>query len=245
MKEILLRARKFYRVLSVPLLRKAYFRYGVVASVEHYAVLNSLDTVETVVDIGANRGQFSLLARHFFPFAKVFSFEPLPNPVQSFRQLFAHDRFVRLYNVAIGPIKSESLMHISSREDSSSLLPIGDLQAKLFLNTGEVDTAHVTVAPLYCFLNLDDFVGISLLKIDVQGYELEVLHGCESLIERFTYIYCECSFVELYLGQHLFSSVSCWLANKGFLIKGVYNVHYDLDGLAIQADFLFARRIAS
>ena len=245
MKEFLLRARKFYKVFSIPFLRQAFFKHRVVASVEHYAVLMSLANVESVVDIGANRGQFSLLARYFFPRAKIYSFEPLVNPVSSFRCLFASDPLIHLFNVAIGPVKTDAFMHVSAREDSSSLLPIGHLQSSLFSNTREVGTACVNVAPLSTFLSSDDFLGTSLLKIDVQGYEYQVLLGSESYIDRFTYIYCECSFVELYTGQNLFSDIVGWLADRGFVVQGVYNVHYDLDDIAIQSDVLFVRQSSS
>jgi len=80
------------------------------------------------------------------------------------------------------------------------------------------------------------------LKIDVQGFEYEVLSGCESLLEKFDQVYCECSFVELYSGQKLVPDVIQWLASRGYLLVGIYNPHYDDNGHAIQADFLFDRK---
>jgi hypothetical protein len=81
----------------------------------------------------------------------------------------------------------------------------------------------------------------ALLKVDVQGFELEALRGCEDLLGRFAYVYAECSFVELYAGQALADEVIAWLRERGFKLRGVHNMDYDRGGQAIQADFLFAR----
>ena len=75
----------------------------------------------------------------------------------------------------------------------------------------------------------------------MQGFEWEALRECESLLSKFEWVYCECSFVELYLGQKLAADVIDWLANRGFRLKGMYNPSYDRYGQAIQADFLFWR----
>jgi FkbM family methyltransferase len=237
------KARRLSRVLQVPLWREAVLKHRVAASIEHRAILKALGQVNLVVDIGANRGQFSLLVRHLFPFAKIISFEPLAAPAETYRNVFAGDTQVLLFRVAIGPRESQMLFHISARDDCSSLLPISDLQVKTFAGTTEVGTTSVDVSPLSNFLGPEVIVDGSLLKIDVQGYEYQALVGCEKLLNRFSYVYCECSFVELYSGQQLVPEVVGWLAARGFMIKGVYNVHCNSDGVAIQSDFLFERQI--
>src|SRR5690606_18103140 len=81
-----------------------------------------------------------------------------------------------------------------------------------------------------------------LLKLDVQGFELEALAGCEEILERFDWVYAECSFVELYVGQGLVDEVIAWIRERDFVIRGIYNVVKDSAGWAIQADCLFQRR---
>ncbi len=229
---------------SVLLVRRSLYRnalqYGVAAAIEHEQLLASLDCT-TVIDIGANRGQFALVGRHCFPHARIFSFEPLPEPAAVYRQVFSHDSEAVLYDSAIGPKPEQRTMQVSARDDSSSLLPISSLQREIFPGTNEVGTVDVRVAPLNAFVREDDFVGPAMLKLDVQGFELEALRGCESLLSRFDWVYCECSFVELYSGQKLAAEVIDWLSGKGFQIKGIYNPVYDREGRAVQADFLFRR----
>jgi len=236
----LIKVGKLAAILKSPYYRKRLLRHRVAAGVEHVRVLSGLDCC-TVVDIGANRGQFALVARQCQPDARVISFEPLPAAASKFRAVFANDDRVTLHEVAIGPVPRDATIHVSQRDDSSSLLPITSTQAALFPGTEETATATVRVAPLREFIQAPDILPPALLKVDVQGYELEALRGCEDMLGQFAYVYVECSFVELYGGQALADEVIAWLRERGFRLRGVHNMDYDRGGRAIQADFLFAR----
>lgn len=131
-------------------------------------------------------------------------------------------------------------MHVSARDDSSSLLPIGEAQTRIFPGTGEIGTTEVETGPLDCFLAADQIVSPALLKLDVQGFELEVLKGCDALLPRFSHIYAECSFLPLYEGQALADEVIAWARARGFRLCGFANPIYAADGRLVQADFLFA-----
>lgn len=108
--------------------------------------------------------------------------------------------------------------------------------------TAEIGTQPVRVARLADRLSEEDIEPRALLKLDVQGFELEALAGCEDLLDRFDWIYAECSFVELYAGQAFADEVISWLRERGFALRGVYNMTYDDSGQAIQADFLFKHK---
>jgi FkbM family methyltransferase len=195
-----------------------------------------------VVDIGANRGQFALVARRCFPDARIDSFEPLKEPADRFEAVFARDENVHLHRLAIGTNQGEAIIHVSGRDDSSSLLPITKAQTTLFPGTGERETRTIRVAPLMAVLEERDILSQALLKLDVQGYELQALQGCESLLHCFAYIYAECSFMELYEGQALADEVIAYLQEHDFRLQGIYNMSYDTKGRAIQGDFLFLQK---
>jgi len=232
---------KLAAVLRVSKWRQALLRYRVAAAVEHAVVLRDLGDCRTVVDIGANRGQFALMAWQRFPKARIVSFEPLPRPVASFRATFSSEARVSLHEAAIGTDAGEAIIHVSKRDDSSSLLPITATQNATFPGTAEASTATIRVGPLREFVTEEQIEAPALLKLDVQGFELQALQGCESLLHLFAHVYVECSFVELYAGQALADEVIAWLRNRGFKLRALYNPAQDKGGRVVQADFLFAR----
>jgi FkbM family methyltransferase len=218
-------------------------KHWIAAGVEHEAALATLHC-DWIVDIGANVGQFALVARQTFPEADIWSFEPQPNPANEFARLFSNDPKTKLVVAAIGPVDGEAVMHVSAQNDSSSLLPISKFQSDVFPGTGEVGTATVYIAPLEKFLEGHEIGVNGLLKIDVQGYELEVLKGSVSHLRNFSWIYIEASFVELYKGQALVHEVIEFLRNRGFLLVGLFQPHIDSARRTIQGDFLFRRMFA-
>jgi FkbM family methyltransferase len=236
---------KFKRVIKLISILKSLFysrallMHGVAAATEHELVLTNF-FCNTVIDIGANRGQFALVSRKCFPNAKLIAFEPLPIPSKTFKYLFHKDSNVKLYQHAIARKKQIMHINISLKDDSSSLLPISKLQTKIFPGTEKIHSLEIKAAPLNSFVKLVDINKPSLLKLDVQGYEFEALQGCESLLSEFNYVYCECSFIELYLGQKLASDIIVYMADKGFKLSGIFNMTYSDDlKIAVQADFLF------
>ena len=231
------RLRKISYILKSKRLFSSLLFDQVLAATEHHPILSI--GFRTVTDIGANRGQFALAAKKWSPDAKVVAFEPLPTAAFKFRKLFHQDEDIILHQVAIGPINGETTLHVSASDDSSSLLPISQLQETLFPGTQEVGRMTVKIGRLSDYVTAEDIIAPALLKIDVQGYELEALRGCEDLLSCFQYVYTECSFRELYSGQALAYEVIDWLWEKGFQFNGIFNVVNDKNGHSVQADFLF------
>lgn len=237
-------ARRVRKIARLPFVRgglRALLEYRVLASGEHLDILSKLDC-ETVVDIGANRGQFLLAARHSFPGARIFAFEPLAAPRQIAERLAESDPLTRIFPVAVGESLTAAVMHVSRRDDSSSLLEITDAQASEFPGTEERAREAVTVGPLTKYLGREEIRTPALVKIDVQGYELAALRGCGELLTYFEWVYVECSFRELYRGQAMADEVICWLRSRGYNLRGIYNLCSGRDGEPLQGDFLFARR---
>lgn len=237
---IIRKIKKLFFLLPVSFYRKALF-FGVAAAIEHEKLLKN-KTYKTIVDIGANRGQFSLVARNTIKKAKIYAFDPLEISEKVFNKVFYNDKNINFFNVAIGPSPEKRTMHISKKDDSSSILSIGKLQSDLFPGTEESHEATINVDRLDSFINESHIESPALLKLDVQGFEYEALIGCKKILTLFDEIYCECSFYELYLGQKLANDIIELLSNNGFVLDGIYNTSYDKDGCAVQSDFLFKKR---
>lgn len=231
---------KILRVLWISEYRSALLRARVFASTEHDAILAGL-MLDTVVDIGANRGQFALCARRLYPLARIYSFEPLRRPASVYRRVFAHDAHAQLFKSAVADSAGEAIMHVSRWDVSSSLLPFAQAQHDNYPLTEEAARETVRMGRLSDYLDADAIRGTALLKLDVQGFELAALRGCEGLLECFSYVYVEVSFIELYTGQALAGDVTQYLIEKGFGLAGVANLSSGRSRRPIQCDFLFAR----
>jgi FkbM family methyltransferase len=218
---------------------RAGLRHGVAATIEHEAALAG--RFASVVDIGANRGQFTLLCAGLYPKARIFAFEPLPGPYAILALIAARHPRIRTHQAAIGPSAGPAQMHVMRPDDCSSLLAPTARQSAIFRGSGHSGVATVALAPLDVFVTARELAPPSLLKLDVQGFELQALKGCAGLLDRFAAVYVECSFERLYADQALADEILAYLAERGFGLKGVYNAVYDGGGRAVQADFLCAR----
>jgi FkbM family methyltransferase len=224
------------------LLRRAGYRAalvnGVAAAIEHEQFVGSLE-IGTLLDVGANKGQFSVLVRELHSNATIHAFEPLREPASRFRQVFRNDTNTLLYEMALSDEPGAATIHVSARPDSSSLLPISNAQSAIFPGTGEKEVREIAVNRGDDILGATELRGPIIIKLDVQGFELSVLRGMPRLLGASSYVYAELSFVELYVGQPLASEVIGWLASKGYALHGIYNLSTSSSGLSIQADFLF------
>ena len=236
---LLRRARKLLALVAVP----AYWRglrQGVAAAVEHETA--ALDhPYRTVIDVGANRGQFLLVAARRFPAARLIAFEPLAGPREVLGRALPRRRPVRLFELALSDRSGEATFHVSRADDSSSLLPIGPDQVSTFPGTDEVAQLSVRTARLDEVLEPADLEPPVLLKIDAQGGELGVLEGATGVLDRVATVLVECSFAELYEGQPKAGAVVCFLAAHGFGLHSVGPVTTLRGGRPVQADLIFER----
>ena len=233
------RAGKLAAVLRESQYRRA-LRYGVAASVEHEAIPLPED-FRTVIDAGANRGQFALFAARRFPRAALLCSSRFKVPRRKLRRALGYMPLLSVFDVALGAHSGEAVFHVSAADDSSSLLPIGGRQQDAFPGTEERTTIVVAVRRLDEAVTPADLNAPVLLKIDVQGGELGVLQGADDILGRIDAVLVEVSFVELYAGQALVDQVWGFLNAKGFTCRGVWSVAYGAGKECLQGDLLFAR----
>lgn len=214
--------------------------HGVAPSLEHAQPLRALRP-QTVLDIGAHRGQFMLLARALWPEAQIHSFEPQQEPRRTLRTLGATDKRWHLHAYALGDQRRSTKIHVAGRDDSSSLLPSTPRQHAAFPGTETTGSETVQEIPLDELLPGPKLIAPVLMKIDVQGYELAVLRGAQKLLPAVRWVYIECSDAELYQGQATTTEVLGWLEEEGFVLQQSFNTVSAEDGSRLQADFLLER----
>ncbi len=188
-----------------------------------------------VIDVGANAGQFSLLVRDLFGPVPIVAFEPIPDIAAGIERAVGPP--ILVVAKAAGSRDSTSTLFVTAAQDSSSLFEPAERQLQLSRLSRVITTIEVEV------VKLDDVVaaeaGGILLKIDVQGGEVEVLRGATTLLAHVQWVYVEASFEELYAGQPLIGDVHEILQPE-FRLVGVHNVQC-VSGRQVQADFLFER----
>ena len=230
------RVHKLFRLLG----NRNYWpalRQGVAASVEHNRIPLRTD-IRTVLDVGASRGQFALFAEQRFPAAKIVSFEPLPAALVDLRSIVGPR--VEVHEAAIGAKAGTATINVSAATTPLRCCRSAERQVKEFPGTAVVDSIEVRVSTLDEILESPP-ARPCLLKIDVQGLELDVLKGAARTLESVDEALIECSFVELYEGQPMADEIVLQMLEAGLRLAGVYETVYSADGSAVQADFLFRR----
>lgn len=233
------RAVKLGVVLCHPCYRRA-LRFGVAASTEHARTPLSYD-YRTVLDVGANRGQFALLAAGRFPRAQIVCFEPLDGARATLERVFTDRSHVRIFGTALAASAEASQLFVSRSDDSSSLLSPTELQLAMFSGSEVVEMVQLTTQRLDVVLEHDSLVRPTLLKIDAQGAELEVLNGAAGILDAVDTILVECSFVELYAGQPMADDIIRFLHQRDFRLASVANPCFARRRQLVQADLVFDR----
>lgn len=230
------KALKAGRLLRNSFWRTAVVRHRVAATIEHSDVINFC-APRSLIDVGANKGQFSTAVRGLFPEAVIHAFEPLPDAADRFAALFETDDRATLHRAALGAKETSATFYVTNRNDSSSFLKpdSSHVETSGVRTTREIS---VPVARMDRFLDPCTLPRPILMKIDVQGYELEVLRGIDRL-DCIDYLYVELSFVELYKGQALYEDIRAYLAQQGMVLRGMFNQWCDSRLGPTQADGLF------
>ena len=213
----------------------SFIIYGISPSYEHIKVLKRVKNIKTFIDIGSNKGQFLLLINNLYPKSKVLAFEPLNEEFKIIKKIFLRNKNISIYNFALGNKNTNMYMYKSNKTDSSSFLKPSNTQIKFFPDTYIKQKIRVNIKKLKnCTKGLYKPI---FLKIDVQGFELEVLKGSD--LTQFKFIYLEASYKKLYTNQPLITHISKFLKSKNFKQVSRYNLIKDFSQRPIQADFLF------
>jgi FkbM family methyltransferase len=197
---------------------------------------------KTILDVGANVGQFAVACTKIFPGVVVHSFEPLPLCVKELKGNVARLRGVRVYPVALGEQEGEVTMHVNSHSHSSSILGLGERHRKAFPDAREVQTIRVAISTLDRELKSVPLEDPILLKLDVQGYEAQVLEGATETLKKVDYVLLEASFRPLYEGEETFMEIARMMEDLGFeFLRPIAWLSDPHNGEVLQMDALFAR----
>jgi FkbM family methyltransferase len=187
---------------------------------------------DLIVDVGANRGNWTLETSRVFPFASYILVDADPVnqvPLQGVCDSIPNSRF----SIALLGPEHRDDMKFYQMGTGSSVLP-----ERTQLSRNELTLAMTTLDSL-----VPSPSGRILLKLDVQGYELEVLRGASEILAKAEMVVLECSLIEYNDGAPLFAEVVAFMNERNFVV-------YDFcgqmrradDGALFQVDVVFARK---
>jgi FkbM family methyltransferase len=189
----------------------------------------------TVIDGGANIGQFARAAAETFPDARVFSFEPLPEVAARLRANLASCPRVTTFESALGSHDGTLRFFRDAYDLASSALPAAGNGAA---RTQEVEVA---VGRLDTLLASESLRAPVLLKLDLQGYELEALRGAPETLAQTQHVLLEIAFESSYVGEASFDELHAFMRAAGFRFRCPVDVLTDDRGAIVQMDALFER----
>lgn len=197
--------------------------------------------INKILDVGANTGQYAKLIRKLGFNGEIISFEPL---TKAYNQLVLNaikDKKWKTYNLALGNKEEELELNISRNVYSSSILEITAKHINSAPESDYIDKERVKVKKLDILYDKLVAEGdIVLLKIDVQGFEKNVLEGAIKILPKLKGIQLEMSIIELYKGEMLFSEMVNFLEKHGFKLYSLENGFYNNNtGQLLQVDGIF------
>ena len=181
--------------------------------------------IKNIYDIGSNNGEYTLLFNRLYPNSKIFSFEPNLKLIKDFKRKTKKFNNIKIINNAVG--NSNKYIDLKIDENSS-------LTTSLATNNKKSSTYKIKKF-LYGkskgkknkikLIKLDTFIANNtipdLLKIDVEGYEDEVLKGVKQNIKKIKLIMIEFHFDKLYIGYNPNRLHNFLIKNKFTHIKSI------------------------
>ena len=211
---------------------------------EHLARLFEARGVDAVVDVGAHRGKYRRFLREDLGFrGPVLSVEPIAELARALEARAAADAGWRVVRCALGPQPGTARLNVMASSDFSSLLEPAPSAPGRFAPLTEV--ARVEEVPVR---TLDDVLAdfapearAVYLKLDTQGYDLEVLRGAARSLQRVAALQSEISFVPLYAGMPAWRESIERIEALGFAVSGIFAVSREPTLQLVEADCVFVR----
>jgi len=190
----------------------------------------------TIVDVGVATDTEDLY--YHFPKAKYLFVEPLEEFEPSLRRLCGLYPGSNYMLAAAGATDGE--LEIRVTPDLGGTSRFETIESR----DGAYDMAPRTVPQLKIDTMWDtlELSGPALLKIDVQGGEIEVLKGAEKTLNNFEVIVLEVGLTEVYIGQPVFHEYVAYMAQRDYVVYDIIHTGYADTGMLCQIDLVFVKK---
>lgn len=197
---------------------KAY-TYLVCPLFEIENLLKKITNCHTLIDVGSNKGQFSILFRKYFYNAKIYSFEPQTDQIEIQKKILGFKN-ISYSQLGISNFKGNKKFYITKRKDSSSVHKPKNNEIEIY-DVQRVDNIKMTT--LDNFFKNKKFKTPVVLKLDIQGHEFEALNGSQKILKNIDYIIIELSYQKKYSNQIDYKIINKFLLKNSF--KQIYTTN--------------------
>jgi FkbM family methyltransferase len=202
-------------------------------------------TIRTIIDVGANAGQFARMVQKIFPEANIYCFEPLPAPFGEISRWAKNQQDkIKVFNLSLGDAEGNAEMSYHLKHSpSSSFLKTTELCEALYpltKNQSSIIVKQTTLDKIMAGFPKPPSPEI-LIKIDVQGYEINVIRGGLETLSKSKACIIEINLYELYKSQPSFKELFLLLDEIGYKYLGNLNQTYAEDGHVISMDAFFEK----
>lgn len=198
---------------------------------------------QTVFDVGANTGQFRDFLRRDAGYAgDIHSFEPIPELALALHERAQHDAHWSVSACALGAARDCLTLNVSEGTDFSSFLKLSQDTLALFSRSVSRRTVEVPVISLADFIAEHHPKTPFFLKLDTQGFDLQVAKGAEPVMQDCAALLCEISVIALYEGQPTWQEMLSYLQDQGFDLVSLYPVNRTKSMQVIEFDCLMINR---
>lgn len=200
--------------------------------------------VGTVLDVGANVGQYARRLRAWGYRGRIVSFEPLESAADALTRAARRDPLRSVCRIALGDEDRDDTLQVSAESVFSSLRPGRTELHAIFQGAVAVATQPIQVRRLdSVFHELPLGPGAVFLKVDTQGYEREVIRGAEKSLRAVAGVQLELSLTALYEGEATLAEMVALMEAHDFVPTLMEPVSYDGRRCALlQVDCTFVRR---
>lgn len=196
--------------------------------------------ITKIIDVGANEGQAAERFRALLPNAEIISFEPIPTVYSVLLSNFSDDQNFTAHNFALGNKIETTELFLNEYSPSSSLLKMADEHKKHFAHAQKETKQKINIKTLDSINDLIDEKDTVLLKLDVQGFEKNVIVGGKESLKKIKVIIAELSLKTLYDGEPLFDDVYQLLKEQNFKYIGSFDqLKAPVNNEILQQDAIF------
>jgi FkbM family methyltransferase len=202
--------------------------------------------ITCVLDVGASVGEYARELRSIGYTGRIVSFEPQRRAFEELAAAAAADPAWECRRLALGSRYGEAELRVARNSVSSSFLPVTERHLEMVPDARQTTTEMVQEVPLDSVIDaVGDPADCLMLKVDVQGYELNVLAGAPTVVARARVIELEVSLDELYEDGATLRQLVDLLDDAAFRLASFEPARTDVQtGYVSWADAIFVRRDA-